>query len=87
MFCGHATHQVVLHAVGLLTAHLAKVRGAKQIISIDCVDYRLDRVKQVGSIVRSSHVCSQPINIFVCCWPCLHESCMQHLTHTALQMA
>ena len=37
----------LLHAVGLLTAHLAKIRGAKQIISIDCVDYRLDRVKQV----------------------------------------
>jgi threonine dehydrogenase-like Zn-dependent dehydrogenase len=45
----------VLHAVGLLTAHLAKVRGAKQIISIDCVDYRLDRVKQASVETPSFH--------------------------------
>jgi hypothetical protein len=43
----HSSGLCCVHAVGLLTAHLAKVRGAKQIISIDCVDYRLDRVKQV----------------------------------------
>ena len=34
-------------AVGILVAHCAKVRDAKQIISIDCVGYRLDRVQQV----------------------------------------
>ena len=50
--------------MGLLTAHLAKVRGAKQIISIDCVDYRLDRVKQVCQHTSSgAFLCKLPICI------------------------
>lgn len=43
--------------MGILVAHCAKVRGAKQIISIDCVDYRLDRVKAVRSLDWKPETC------------------------------
>ena len=62
--------QNVLHAVGLLTAHLAKVRGAKQIISIDCVDYRLDRVKQVRMRANLPHATNQLLQCSVSSCTC-----------------
>lgn len=43
-----------MHAVGILTAHCAQHRGAKRVILIDNVAYRLEHAKVLSAAARVS---------------------------------